>query len=104
MAYYASKYVTKPINPADCCTRHRLVEAIRSTHGRHLYLIGGSWKGKLKLLDKPPVSADWRDIGSADALWLSAASGNESALQMTRNLAEHTTVHTDTELEQPPPS
>ncbi len=82
MAYYASKYVSKPLNLGDLVDTRRLVEGITATHGRHLYLIGGTWKGQLKLLDKPKVSADWEDIGSATGLFRSAAKGEPSAVHV----------------------
>jgi hypothetical protein len=102
MAHYGSKYVTKPINVADVVRSDRLIEAIQSVSRRHLYLVGGSWKGKLKLDAKPPMSAEWEDAGDANTLWGDAANGDEDARLLISYLTKQ--AGTDrTPFERPPP-
>jgi hypothetical protein len=103
MAYYGAKYATKPLNAADMGTPARLCEAIKCTRGRHLYLIGGNWQGKLKLDAKPKLDAGWHDVGSVDALWNDADDGAEAACILRSIITRDRSTLPITEHAQPPP-
>lgn len=88
MANYGAKYASKPINAADMETSEQFADAIFHLKGRHLHLIGGSWKGKLKLYAKPPDPADWEYIESANAVYARAAAGDAFSLQIITELSQ----------------
>jgi hypothetical protein len=103
MAYYGAKYVSKPLNAADVGTPSLLVEAIRAVHRRHLFLIGGQWKGKLQLDRREPLDAAWTDVGDANALWSDAAAGHEDARLLIQVLTHHKLTPNNALAEIPPP-
>lgn len=86
MARYGAKYASKPISPGDMETASVHAEAIIALGRRRLWLIGGIWKGKLKLLTKGEDPGDWQLVDSADALFARAASGDPIALQVIDKL------------------
>jgi Replication protein len=103
MAYYGAKYVSKPLNAADVGTHARLVEAIKAVHGRHLFLIGGRWKGNLELDQREPLDANWTDVGDANALWSDADNGCETARLLIEVLTHHKLTPNIALAEIPPP-
>lgn len=86
MANYGAKYASKPINAGDMETELVHAEAIHELNHRRLWLIGGTWKGSLKLLAKGTDPGDWELVCSANTLFAEAARGNEAAACIVQHL------------------
>jgi len=86
MAAYGAKYASKPVNAGDMETAEIHAEAIAGIGRRRLWLIGGTWKGKLDLLEKGEDPGDWEYIGPANALFEEFAAGDENAVRIVTEL------------------
>lgn len=86
MAYYGAKYASKPINPGDMESAAIHAEAIFHLARRRLWLIGGIWKGKLKLLAKGEDPGDWKLICSVNSLFERGRAGEAEALSIIQRL------------------
>lgn len=90
MAHYGAKYASKPINSGDMETPAVHAEAILGVGRRRLWLIGGAWKGHLKLLARGEDATDWVLIDSANALFARAANGDLEAIAVIESLISPT--------------
>lgn len=99
MANYAAKYASKPISAGDMETPLVHAEAIVALQHRRLWLIGGIWKGHLKLLAKTEDPGDWQLVCSANALFSAAASGNPQAANIVQNLLNGTPLDEQLEID-----
>lgn len=98
-AYYASKYASKPFDPAGIPSFERLTEAVQCLHRRKLWQVGGTWKS-LRLLAKPDATVtDWQHVCSLNQLFNDARSGNPAAIALVNDL---TRCHEERTLIPPP--
>jgi Replication protein len=75
---YTAKYASKPFSLADIPANER-VNAVNGIGRRRLWQVGGSWKGKVDLLDTPKLPDDVVPVGSFTDVVNEARRGNESA-------------------------
>ncbi len=78
LAYYVTKYATKPFTTNLYRHRRRLLEAIRSLQGRHLAITFGEFRG-WKLTESPD-DGDWVCVATLDRIRQRAADGDADAV------------------------
>lgn len=100
VAYYVTKYVTKPLDSSVFADPNKLDEAITALRGRRLVNGAGLLKG---ICDRPTDDdvADWHNIGRLDDLLDDAGRGDAAALKILSLL---TSPVRGKDLERPPPS
>lgn len=85
-AYYAAKYATKPYDAGAFKDPMVLAEAVRELARCRLWIIGGTWKGKLRPLATSPLPDDLEFIGTLNTLFDDAERGDESAQALIQEL------------------
>lgn len=98
MAYYGAKYASKPLDAGSMESPEQHADAITQFGSRRLWLIGGSWKGELKLLAKGTDPKDWEYVGTANSLFVDGKLGRPEALALIEELLGSTLA-----LPEPPP-
>jgi hypothetical protein len=100
VAFYVTKYVTKPLDSSVFANPNKLDEAITALRGRRLVNGAGLLKG---ICDRPTDDgvADWHNIGRLDDLLADAAGGDQIAVDILSQVRPH---HSDNHERIPPPA
>jgi hypothetical protein len=84
VAFYVTKYASKPFNNTFLNHADLLDEAIVAMKGRKLSLTWGTWRG-LQLTETPDEGA-WDHVAPLNSIVLQAASGDADALRILKAL------------------
>lgn len=86
VAYYATKYASKPFNNTFVNKPERLDEAVLALRGKKLCLTFGTWRGHL-LTVTPSDDDTWERVDSLESIITQAANGNVDSLKLLHLLS-----------------
>lgn len=102
VAYYITKYVTKPCTATYIHDQPKLVEAIKALHGRKMCLTFGTWRS-VSLTANDEVG-NWINVGSFNDLFAAALSGDDDASAIMLAVAPNLIAAARANAERSPPA